>query len=66
MLIIKKIYIIDHKATGQFMKRLRKASGNSLSDVAKAMKISVSYLCDLEHGRKKWSEKLTTKYYEAL
>lgn len=38
----------------------------SLSEVARKMGISTSYLCDLELGRRKWDQPLAKKFTLAL
>lgn len=42
----------DARAIGTSVRRLREASGRSLRDVAEALGITASYLCDLELGRR--------------
>lgn len=41
-------------------------ANKSASEVARAMKISISYLGDLEHGRKEWNAELLAKFNKAL
>ena len=48
--------IPDNKAIGHAQHTKRKHEGIKLIHLAKLMGISVSYLCDLEHGRKPWTE----------
>lgn len=56
--------IVQFDAEALKFKRLRK--GRTLAFVAQRMKITVSYLCDLEHGRRAWSADLIKRYEAAL
>jgi len=48
------------------MAPLRKAAGLSARTVAQAMRISPSFLCDLEYGRRSWTAQLGASYLAAL
>lgn len=56
----------DERALGETMKARRRAAKKVLRQVAESIGISIGYLSDLEHGRKKWSDKLLAQYNKAL
>lgn len=58
--------VIDHAAIGAEMQAKRKASKMTLVQMGNLMGLSFSYICDLEHGRRNWSEELKSKYLAAL
>ena len=63
----KTVRVIDHVATGADARRWRIVSGLTLRDCGKRMGgMSAAYLCDLEHGKRNWSEELVAKFWEAL
>jgi len=70
LLIYKKELVreIDHKKTGAAHANLRKQAGVSQVDMAKAMKISPSGLCQLERALadRKWTAHLATRYESVL
>lgn len=55
----------DHSVIGQEMRDFRVNRNVSARRLAKLMGLSPGYICRLEHGRNKWSEKLITKYKES-
>lgn len=58
--------IRDERALGKTMQERRKEARKRLREVAVLMGISVGYLSDLEHGRKKWTDKLLSGYNQAI
>jgi transcriptional regulator with XRE-family HTH domain len=52
--------------TGQKMRTLREGRGLTLRSMAGKVGISLSYLTDLEHGRRNWSPELIAKCHKAL
>lgn len=55
----------DDRAIGEQMRARRKAAGLSLRELAKRVKRTASYLCDLELGRRRWSS-AKIQWYEDL
>jgi transcriptional regulator with XRE-family HTH domain len=53
-LVYKDVKQIDHKATGEAMRQLRKSHRISLREVARRMKLSAPFVSDLELGRRNW------------
>jgi len=49
-----KMEQIDNAKTGAALRELRKSKGVSLRKMAERMKISPSYLSDLERGNRYW------------
>lgn len=58
--------IIDHVETGMKIRMHRYSKGVTMEEAARRMGISDSYLCDLELGRRHWSEELVHRYQEAV
>ncbi len=56
----------DDVETGRELRGVRDYLGVEQRAVAKAMKLSASYLSDLERGRRNWSGDLVRRYREAL
>lgn len=56
----------DRKAQGAKMMAVRTAAGVKLREVAALLKVRVSYICDLEHGRKNWTPKMVNFYLAAV
>lgn len=52
--------------TGALMRQRRCYSGVTQKDLAKRMRVSTAYLCDLELGRRHWNNDLIDKYNKAL
>ena len=46
----------DNVATGRVVKTAREAAGKTQKEVAEKMGISAMFLCDLEFGRRNWTE----------
>jgi predicted transcriptional regulator len=55
---MKEVELIDNVKTGAACRKHRESTGHSLRDVAEKMKISPSYLSDLERGNRNWSHAL--------
>ena len=49
-----KMEQLDNVKIGAALRKLRVSKKISLRKMAKLMKISPSYLCDLEHGNRHW------------
>jgi hypothetical protein len=47
-------------------RKVRESKGLTLLEVSKAMKISVSYLSDLELGRRQWDGKKLKKFQDVM
>jgi predicted transcriptional regulator len=62
--ITKKI--IDSVLTGESARKERRRKGKTLREVGYSLEVGTSYICDLEHGRKPWNERLIQKYEDAL
>lgn len=58
--------LINHDATGAAVRLHRRNKGITMKESAKRMGISMSYLCDLEMGRRHWTEALVRRYQEAV
>ncbi len=64
--------VIDHAAIGAEMREKRLSAGKSLREIgakistAKKKSLTVGYICDLEKGRRNWSEELKSKYLAAV
>ena len=58
--------IADEFVIGKQMSQLRKDKGISLQEVARRLKFSAAYICDLEKGRRLWRHELIEKYKAAL
>lgn len=65
-LIYKRITVINHVATGNLMRNIRKAEGLSLRQVARMIGVSAPHLSDLELGRRNWTKKRVLDIREAL
>jgi hypothetical protein len=59
-------FVRDEIAFGQRMQAYRESARVTLRVLATELGLSVGYLCDLEHGRKRWGSELTLKYINAL
>jgi transcriptional regulator with XRE-family HTH domain len=51
---------------GDVLRRIRRGQGRTLSDVARAARISMPYLSELERGRKEASSEVLASVCEAL
>ena len=58
--------IIDPRDEGADWRKKRKKSGLSQKDVAKKMKVSATFLSDLELGRRTWNDKHRTSFLKAI
>jgi transcriptional regulator with XRE-family HTH domain len=47
------------------MKRKRVRARKSIKEIAEAMGFCPSYVCELEHGNRKWTGELVDKYTAA-
>ena len=57
---------VDHVATAMQAVMCREQAGIGLRALARRMKIPASYLCDLEQGRRGWSESMVGRFNHAL
>ena len=62
----KQITVTDDEATGQTARDLRVGNGIGLRQLARRIGFSSSYVCDLEHGRRAWSDDLVKRYSDAI
>lgn len=53
---------IDDVALGAYLRNLRVGAGVTGRAMAQKLKISPSYLCDLEGGKRRWTESMSDKY----
>lgn len=53
---------VDQVSVGKEMRALREAKGMKLTRASEKMGISTTYLCDLEFGRRKWSQERINKF----
>lgn len=65
LLMMRKL-VINHVATGQLARSLRKASNFPLKAIAARMGRSVAYVSELELGTRKWTEELVERYIKAV
>lgn len=56
----------DHANTGHELKCWRVSRNYTLTYVAGKLGISESLLCDLEHGRRNWTQERIKKYREVV
>lgn len=59
-------HAIDHAALGLKLRKLREKSGKFPKEVSMAMGISLSMLCRLEQGRRRWTEDLRQSFLDAV
>jgi predicted transcriptional regulator len=57
---------LDHRAVGKEMRRRRIQAGISQTAMAKRMKVTGAYVCDLEVGSRNWRQELVDRYMKAL
>jgi predicted transcriptional regulator len=57
---------IDHIALGHDMRAERESRGIAQAEVARALKLSKSFISDLESGRRNWTPKLIERYLKAV
>ena len=65
-LVFHTVEQIDHVATGDAMRVLRKSHRISLRDVARRMKLSAPFVSDLERGRRNWDASRAIAYMKAV
>lgn len=58
--------LLDDVKVGQFMRKVRLSLDLSLREVSYRLRISPSYLSDLELGRRRWHPAITRKYFNAI
>ena len=56
----------DYVAFGEQMAKKRQNAGLTLKQVSSRLRYSISYISDLEHGRKAWSEEMIANYLRSL
>lgn len=56
---------VDHVSLGLEMAQLRQGAKFTLAQLGRKMGFSISYLSDLEHGRKRWSDEMIENYRKA-
>jgi transcriptional regulator with XRE-family HTH domain len=66
MPVRQKIPGIDSVKTGEKFRAARESMGLMLQTVADRMDISMTYLSELERGRRNWSDSLVEKFQKAL
>lgn len=59
-------YSIDHSLVGSYVWKARRAVGMKQGELANALAISQTYMCDLEKGNRNWSDDLFTKTMNIL
>lgn len=64
--ITRTIKEVDQVATGLKARKARKKAHKSLRQVACNLGFSVSFLSDLERGRRNWTEQLLKRFERAL
>ena len=64
--IQKTIEVPDNAATGLALRTMRRKVPLSLREVARRMGITAPYLCDLEQGKRGWTNDLAKRFQEAL
>lgn len=65
-LVMTTATVIDHAATGAAAREARMARSLPLSIVADRMSVSRPYLCDLEAGRRQWTQEKLEAYAKAI
>lgn len=58
--------LADPRDEGEQWRKKRIRLGLTLEDVAKTAKLTRSYLCDAELGRRNWNRRLRAAYRDAL
>lgn len=59
-----KLY--DRKEIGKIVQDLRKAAGLKLREISERTGYALSYISDLELGRKKWNKNIYDRILEAI
>ena len=57
---------MDHARIGAALRELREEKKISLREMARRLRFSTSYICDLELGHRAWSAELVKSFTEAL
>lgn len=65
-LVYKEVKQIDHKATGEAMRQLRKAHRISRREVARRMGLSAPFISDLERGKHNWDGSRALAFMSAM
>ena len=55
-LVTRLVPRVDNVATGALMRQARLKAGLTLREMARRLKCSAPYVCDLELGRRGWNE----------
>jgi len=63
---IVEVEVIDHEATGEIVRAARKKAGLVLKEVGYKLKLSPSYLGNLEVGNRPWTDHLFDKVMSAI
>lgn len=63
---ILSIKVTDHAATGDALRQRRLKAGISLREMARRLGLSAPYLCDLEYGRRTWTQERVDDYLGKL
>jgi predicted transcriptional regulator len=58
--------VLDDKAIGQAMRKMRVKAGLTGREVARRLKLSAAYVSDLELGRRAWNAARRHAYTEAI
>ena len=64
--LTKTVEVPDHEATGRQMREARVAVGLSLREVSRRMKLSASFVSDLERGRRNWNDYMVASFEAAI
>lgn len=59
-------YEPDYKFLGKFVRKERLKLGISLRKMARQLRVTPTYLCDLEYGRRSWSGPKAQRYLRKL
>lgn len=54
--------VFNDALIGQHMRHRRQTAGVSVRQAARRLNFTPSYLCDLESGRRRWSQRLVDAY----
>lgn len=58
--------IPDPVSQGEYLRNIRNSAGCSMRELAKMIGFSVAYLCDLENGRRRVTDKIIAEYERRL
>jgi transcriptional regulator with XRE-family HTH domain len=58
--------VLNEKAVGALMREVRELKGVSQREIARRLKWSAPYVCDLEKGKALWTTRKQNKYLAAL